>query len=488
MRTTLAPTIALLMIATLAIGCGSDTTKTPTTTTDTSAGSDAITTADGAGADGAGTDAVNGDTTAATDAGKTDAGTTDAGTTDAGTTDAGPTAKYTTCSAVGDCVSAACAANAKDCEKPCLADASADALQKAVPLLSCYQSKCVLGACKDSKEPKCAADCMTQQCIGDFIKCIDTPAVGAAACGTSFDCFDACDLNKGAGFACYSTCIDALTADDTKLLGDVGVCMAANPGKKPDEACGKEMFACMVGSKSGDKACFSVFKCSTDCQKDGKSEDACMVACLGGLTKAAQGAFIGLAPCLGDDKKMTSDPKCQAALKTCLDPKGTATCAATFTCASKCPGGNDDPSCMFECLHDSSSAAYDTFLEISACNPPGDVTPTSPPGDVTPTNSGPSEACLKSMVTCAAPSGKGDCVALFGCFQTCQKSLKEDNPMACMFQCATTGTTQAYADLIALGLCSDKCEDTCAGKGDACENTCMSQDCPAALKACSPPN
>ncbi|MCO4763782.1 MAG: hypothetical protein KC502_19875 [Myxococcales bacterium] len=466
--------LLLLVMVMMTVGCGSDggeTTKTDAGTSTDGASEDGSIGADAAGVDGA----ASGDGQSS----------------DAAASDAGQSAKYTTCSAVADCVDKACEKAEEGCEKTCLADGSKEALLGAAPLLSCYSSKCLEGACKDSDDDDCENDCMTEQCTAEFFTCIDTPATGKGLCGSSFDCFDKCDESKEGRFACYTTCIDSLSKDDTKLLEAVGTCMAANPGKNPEKVCGNEMFGCMLGSKTGDKGCHTIFSCSAACEKKDGKDANCMGKCAGDLTKDAQKAFIALGPCLGS-KDMDTDPKCQAALKTCIGPSGKATCQDTFGCASKCPEG-DDPSCMFDCLHQTDEAGYAAFSKIAACNgngggattPPGGVTATDAPGGATPTDDDMSPECISAMISCAAPSGTGDCAAVGKCVFGCMDKSKEDNPMSCIFQCASSGTAKAFGELAAFAQCDDKCEDKCKGKGDSCTNQCMQTDCPGPLKACS---
>ncbi len=473
------------LLAALSVGCTTDD-KPKTSDSDTSASADATSGDDGTGTDGtSGSDAAGGsDSTSGSDA-----ATADSGSSDAGATDTGPAAKYTTCPEVGDCVAKACEKNEKDCEKACLAEASNDALLKAAPLLSCYQTKCIDGACKDSKEEGCANDCLSAMCTADFIKCIDTPAKGTKTCGTAFSCFDGCDIAKGDGFACYSKCIDALSDDDVKLLVAMGECMAKNPGKDPEKVCGTEMITCMIGTKTGTKGCASVFSCSEDCQKAGGKDDECMVKCLGDITKEAQGAFVKVMPCLGDDEKM-AEKECQTAMKGCIDPSGTATCAETFSCISKCPD-DKGPGCMFDCMSKTDSKGYDQAQEISACFMADEATPASTPGGATPTgNDGPDPECIKTIITCAAPSGQGKCPDLLKCMDDCEdKSSGDDNGLECVFACAPKVTQAAFDNLMTLSTCSDKCEKQCEQDKDkdTCEGACMLKDCPAAAKACSPP-
>lgn len=454
-----AMTIALLTVFLAA--CGSDEAKTPATSTDAGAAADTASSEDGSTG--------------------TDVATSDAG----ATTDAGPAAKYNTCSEVGTCVSVACVDNKKDCEKPCLADASADALKTAAPLLSCYQDKCVAGKCKDSKDPKCGDSCMTEMCAPDLIACIDTPASGKETCSVALTCFDKCDLADASGFGCYTACLDALTPEDTALLKSLASCMGDNPGKDLEKVCSKEFFGCVIGSKSGDQGCHTVFACSEECIKAGGTEDSCMSTCVAKLTKESQTAFMATIPCLGDSN-LDSDPKCAAALKTCIAPSGKGSCSETFDCTSKCETSDneDDTGCMFGCLHESTSDSYDAFLALAKCGGDGEA---PPPGGVTPTNDDTNAQCIQSMVSCAAPSGKGDCGALQKCFETCEKKQKNDgNPMSCIFDCADVGSSQAYADLITFSQCNDKCENECSGKGDSCSTTCMTTNCPAAVKTCMP--
>ena len=478
--------LAALLPLSLAVGCSSDDGGESDKAADAGSSADAAADQDGiagdAGAGDAGTADVGTADVGTADAGAHDSGPTDAGAADSGPTDAGTSPKYTTCAAAMDCVSKACSIGGADCAKTCLDASTPVAKAKAEAFYSCFEDKCVNGACKDSKDPDCAGECMGTACTDVFLGCVDSEAEGDKPCGAGFGCFDACDSSKGDNFTCMGKCIDAMTAADVELLKAVGACIAKNPGQKIEQACGKELFTCQLGAKHGTQGCHTLFKCGEDCEAAGGKDDACMFECGSKLTEKAKAQFMDLIPCLGKQPGDSAD--CQAKFKACISPTGNKTCKETFECAGKCPQGNDSPTCMFGCLHETDSAGYDAFQGIQACNTPQGATPTDPPGGATPTE-GPSKLCIDSVVTCAEPSGTGGCAALLACSDACGKNNGGKNDgFGCVFECADKANKQAYTDLFTYSTCINACKKQCAGKDSACGTTCTQSKCPAEIKAC----
>lgn len=440
-----------------------DTSKADTTDTATGGDTAADTAADTASDTSA--DTQTGDTAADVDDGK----------------------KNKTCSAVGDCVMAACAPKKfeKDCQNACLADSSDAALVPAAGLLSCVQKTC-LPACKDSTEPGCLSDCMGEKCTSVFVACIahGTETKGAGTCFESINCFEGCETGKTATpFACNAACLAKTDAVGAKALSAVAECMA----KGDEEACGKELIDCVISGKSGPLACYEVFGCQTECEAKGGSDEQCMFSCVPKLTKEAQGKFMEAMPCFG-----SKDPACAAKIMGCVDPSGDQTCAQTFMCTEACSAKaetKDSPACIFGCLHKAKKEAAPAFGAVmAACDDgKGDAEPL--PGDPTPTeDSPPTKACMTAIFTCIDPPAVGQkCPEILACNQACEKSGDNKGGMGCGVTCATKGAKAEVQAMIDLIDCDNTCSTKCKGGAEDCKGKCMATTCADALAKCMPP-
>lgn len=430
--------VLLFSITALTAACG-DGGKTPTT-------ADAATTSDAQPSD------TKGDTSADTTGG-TDATTVS----DTAGGDA-TAAKYTTCAAVGDCVVEACKTNAKDCEKACLAEGSAEAVGKAVPLLGCVQQECQLGLCKDSTETGCVDDCTGKKCGVPLMACIDDGKAGTGSCGDATACFDTCNTAKGKPMTCYADCYNKLSATAKADLGKMVGCIAT---KGTPESCVPEMFTCLLGGKSGDKGCHTAFGCMAGCSGD--DSQGCLTKCAGELTKAGQAAFLAYLPCMGKDET----PECKAKQVACIAPIGTDTCVQTMDCIGKCttgePGKDPGAGCLFECFHTATAESVALIESMKTCGQSG-------AGDA---------KCMDVMFSCAKPAGTLTCGQISSCMSKCETGT------SCMFQCIQAAAPAGIADLKAAMACLDGCKTECKGDS-ACEGTCTDTKCKDLALKCVP--
>ena len=425
-------------------------------------------TADGAGLN----DTPLSDTAPGPDAAVPDTNGTDTAVADAPPTDV-PSAKYPTCVAVSDCVVAACSPTpTSDCQSGCLGGGSQDALEKALPLLTCIQGKCQDVQCKNSSDPTCVSNCIGASCTPELIGCIDDGKSGTALCGDAMACFDACGQNSGY-FACMSQCYGKLSTAGKASLTLMTSCMgkAAQAGKDPNQACIGELMSCMTGGKTGTKECYELFSCQDKCPGDNNTP--CIAACLSEVSAAGQKAFIDVLPCVGDAAKM-AEPDCVKKLNACINPSGQKTCAQTLSCENACQasaGGKDASACSFACLHDATPAAAEALGKITPCGI-ADKTPAQ------------AQACTDAMIGCANPSGTDTCPQITTCTQACGPSSSQD----CMFACIAKGSVAGAASFGKFINCKGSCDAQCKNSTDAqCGGKCLTSTCAADLAACMPP-
>jgi hypothetical protein len=369
---------------------------------------------------------------------------------------------YTNCVALSDCVAEACKTNAKDCEKPCLAAASADALAKAVPLLGCIQGQCTQGMCKDATDTTCMDDCLGQKCGLPLTACVDDGKAGAAQCGEAMGCFDTCKIASGTPISCIAKCYNALAAGGKQALGKLLTCFQAKGGQ---EACAGEMIQCLVGGKTGDKGCYTFFGCQQTC---GEGEDLqCIGNCAGQMTAAGQNALIDALPCFGAE----STPVCQAKMLACIAPTGADSCVQTFDCIGKCPSGgpgqDPGPACIFECFHGGAADTIGLFTELTPCGDPGSD----------------KSKCADGFLKCAKPAGTKTCGQVTSCSQACS-----NQGPGCLLKCLADGSAAATADWKAAYVCTQACGKQCQGDKDpkACEDACNATKCLAEITKCMP--
>ncbi|MSQ82801.1 MAG: hypothetical protein EXR77_07775 [Myxococcales bacterium] len=345
--------------------------------------------------------------------------------------------KYATCSALSQCISDKCSPPTTGCESSCLAQAAGDSTGKALPMLNCYQTKCLNEMCKGSTDAKCANDCFKTGCLSELFICLDDSKVGSKACDSISGCFDSCPLGKPDTFACMGKCFNDLDANGKKIANALGACFAKNPGPDPTQKCAAETVACFVGEKTGTSPCYSVFNCAAACKKAGKGDDmSCSLGCLGTVTKGGQKAFLDLMGCFGDNSG-TMTPECAGKFLACADPIGTADCLAGMSLLAKCQKAaedGDNPTCMFKALHGMTKEAATTFLQLTPCfgkNDPGSV-----------------KTCSPIFMQCVNPTGSADCGLTVTCMQKCPK----DDSM-CMFGCLKQASKQAAQDAWAAATC-----------------------------------
>ncbi len=370
---------------------------------------------------------------------------------------------YPTCIAVSDCVAEACKTNAKDCEKPCLAAASGDALGKALPLLGCVQSECTLGLCKDATNTDCLDDCLGQKCGLPLAACVDDGKAGAGQCGDAFGCFDTCKFAKGKAFSCIGSCYNALDAAGKKALNGMLTCIQT---KGKADACASEMLQCLIGGKTGDKGCYTLFGCQQEC---GPGDDMqCIAKCAGQMTAAGQKALIEALPCFGQPET----PACQAKMLACIAPTGVETCVQTFDCAAKCPQGKPGedlgPGCIFECFHGGKVETVALFTELTGCGDPGSD----------------KAKCADGFLKCAPPTGTQTCGQVTQCAQACSSQ----GP-GCLLKCLAAGSVAGAADWKAAYVCTQACGKQCQGTDNqkVCEDTCLANTCKVEIAKCMPP-
>lgn len=440
---------SLLLLAT---GCGSDATG-------------------GSAADAATADAQPADTLADAVA-DTVADTAGADASDAGTDGGGlpdvpggdvVAPLYTTCVAVSDCVAEACKIYSKDCEKPCLAAASAAAVSKAALLLGCIQSQCSLGLCKDATDTSCTDDCLGQKCGLPLTACVDDGKAGATQCGDALSCFDTCKIASGKPISCIATCYNALDAGGKKALGGLLTCFQ---DKGNPEACSGDLVQCLVSGKTGDKGCYTFFDCQQSC---GNPDDfQCIASCAGQMTAAAQKSLIDAIPCFGQEQT----PVCQGKVLACIAPTGVDSCVQTFDCVGKCPQGapgqDPGPGCAFECLHGGKVETVGLFTELTPCGDPASD----------------KAKCADGFLKCANPAGTKTCGQITACAQACG-----GGGAGCLLKCLAEGSTASTADWKAAYVCTQACGKQCQADSDpqACENTCNASQCLTQIKKCTPP-
>lgn len=458
-----------------ALGLLAACSSTPSSTGGPAATPDA---ADTQGADGSGlSDSLLSDTTPGPDAAVPDTAGADANGLDSAGIDGAAgdvaSAKYPTCVAVTDCVIDACTPTpTADCQSGCLGGGSQDALEKALPLLTCIQGKCQDVQCKNSTDPKCVSNCIGATCTPELIGCVDNGQSGTDACGDALGCFDACGQGSNY-FSCMGTCYAKLSSTGKTALSLMTACMgkAAQAGKDPNQACIGEMMGCLTGGKSGTKECFEVFSCQDKCP--GGDNTPCIAACLSEVSAAGQKAFIDVLPCVGDSAKM-AEPDCVKKLTACINPSGQKTCAQTLSCETACQaeaGGKDATACNFACAHDATPAAAEALNKVAVCGI-ADKTPAQ------------AQACADAMIGCANPSGTDACPAIMTCAQACGANSSQD----CVFGCLAKGSVAGATAFGKLMSCKDGCDAQCTNSTDnQCSGKCMGTTCAATLAACSPP-
>ena len=329
---------------------------------------------------------------------------------------------------------------AAGCETKCLGDANAAALTPGAPLLSCTKATC-LPACKDSKDPECVTDCMTEKCGADFFKCLDGGTDGAGICGDILGCADGCDGKTTGKFSCFAACFDKTSKAGKK---DFQAFMTCSSGPN-DPDCGKEVVQCITGGKTGAKKCGEAMDCADKCDevKGEGAKVACVGKCAAEVEAASTLLFIGAANCGGT---FTAD--CGPVLAKCLAPTGTDKCGDITKCVGACKDGDD--ACVQGCIAKGSEQSASDFFEFAlGCD--ADL-PT----------------CAASFLTCMAPDGADTCAKAIQCVSDCPKGANESSCVqACVMKVKATS-----AALLGPAL-------TCGAKKDA-----TSTECKAALGKC----
>ena len=354
--------------------------------------------------------------------------------------------KYPTCAAVADCAQAACAGSSSaSCASECLANGAPSALPGATALLTCVQTQCVEGQCKSGGNASCLQDCTSLRCMPKIFDCIEDGKTGTKGCADVKTCFDTCNASKTNVVSCLQTCYGSISAAGKAKAKPFATCVASAPaGSDPTASCMKETFGCFLDGKTGAKGCFDSIGCLTAC---GTSTDqfSCALGCFGDMTQAAQTAYLDVTPCLGKD--ITATAGCEDKLVVCLAPTGTQTCAESLGCAMGCNNsqGDNDPSCMFTCLHNTTAAADKLLLEHLGCN---SADPT----------------CTAGIIQCLAPSGTSSCPVIIACAMGCSTGQGQPPDMKCLLACIQKGSTAtattAYATLNCMGKTATGCADT----------------------------
>ncbi len=513
--------VLVAMACSSAIACGSSSTATTT--------GDVATTGDDTAAD-----AVAGDTLADTDAaGGGDALSGETIGDDAGLTDT-PTAKYPTCAAITDCAQAACA-NSTDssCASACLADGAPSALPAATALLTCIQTKCITGECKNSTDPKCLGNCSSIRCMPDVFACIEDGKTGTGACGDIKTCFDNCNAKYTNVMSCMQTCYEAISADGKSKGKAFGTCTSKAPaGADPTAQCMKETIGCFVDGKSGTKSCTDSIACLAKCDSE-PDGFGCAIGVFSEMSKAAQDAYVDAAPCFGQD--VTATAGCVDKVVVCLAPSGTETCGDALSCVMGCNGngsGDNNPSCTFNCLHNTTPDSAKLLIAKLGCNPSDATCAASlvqciaPTGDATcpavmscasGCGGGPGQppdmkcvlgcvkkgsnasatsafsamscqnnqnaSCTDTLVSCYNPSGTDNCAQLTQCVQGCYSA--GGDVAGCQATCYGSASVQAFKDFLALTACQQGCSKTC-NNDQTCTQTCTEKQCKSAQSACQP--
>lgn len=377
--------------------------------------------------------------------------------------------KYGTCAAVGDCIAVSCKGGEKGCESACLAASDSAAIAKALPLLSCYNDKCVADLCKDSTETSCNDDCLKSRCMPELFACIDNGKPGTKGCDSMPACMDKCKLGSGTPFSCLAACY-ADVDDAGRALGNaLAQCFASADPKNAEKQCAGALLQCFSGGKTGTQECFEGFDCVMGCQAAGGGDMqsiACSAACLGKVTKAGQDAFMSMMACFGQEPV---SPECGAKFLACANPTGTGDCFGGLGCIDTCqkaPGAKDGPQCVFKCAHAMTAPAAADFWAAASCLG----------------KSGADATCSATLLKCVAPTGTKNCADTVTCMQNC---TKDDG--VCLFGCLKAASSAGADSAWKFALCGQTCEAKCAGSSPSCAMECLASTCPTELAACTLP-
>jgi hypothetical protein len=415
----------------------------------------------------------------------------------------------------------------KDAPFTCMA-ACYNALDKANKALLGTFATCANKAVGEGKDPE-------KVCVPEMLACVAGGKTGTKGCWELFPCLKDCQAKGGTEDACVAQCVQQLSKEGQEQFLAMTPCF----DKEDDPTCLDKYMAC--AAPSGTKSCLDSFDCLTKCQQpakegEGGDDPSCMFVCLHDASPAAAKSFGALMPCMGSD---LSKPECIAALDTCIDAKGTATCLDTLKCTVGCqvPEGQPDPGpmCMFKCAEKASKTAASAFLAASACmdkNTPECGTALMTCVDAKGTKScaeiakcivtcpaqgggGPSATCpwdciaqgtkesaaagmqlltcgggsqcLGVTTACAKPSGTDTCNKIAVCVDTCAKG--GSSPQACTWDCVPKASAKGADDWFKFASCNGTCEAQCKGSVDpGCHGACLGKTCPAELLACSPPS
>ncbi len=427
-----------LSLCTWSAACGNSTTAT--STDDAVVGDQDATGSDALGNDTAGSDVQSGDTIGGD-----------------GTPTDTMSYKYNTCAAITDCAQAACAnSTASSCASECIAGGAPAALPTATALLTCVQAQCVEGQCKGSTDTGCMADCTSLRCMPKIFDCIEDGKTGTGGCGDVKTCFDTCNAGKTNVMSCLQTCYEKISAAGKAAAKPFADCMATAPNNgDPTAACMKETFGCFVDGKTGPKGCYDSMGCLSACSQ-ATDQFGCAIACFGQMTQAGQNAYVDVAPCLGKD--ITATAGCEDKLVVCLAPTGTQTCEEALVCVMGCGNGGNDPTCMFSCLHNTTSDADKFLFSKIGCD-----------------QSDP--ACSASMIQCIAPNGTATCPAVIGCAMGCSGGPGQSPDIKCVMACVKKGSTATATTAYAMLNCMGKSAPGCVDTAVACYNPSGTKDC-----------
>lgn len=270
-------------------------------------------------------------------------------------------AKYTTCSALLDCVQAACSPNWDDyCAAECEVAASAAALAawaKAAKGIAGCQMKC------GGKPIGCAQACVADLFLFAKVLCVTETQSGTANCAEVANCMaDTCAAkDQGCVMACAAKASASAKADLLTMIE----CSATSGGKGLVVGCTQQMLTCMSGGATGTASCFLTASCADGCMQAGAGdEELCLGGCYAKASLEAQKAFVPAFKCL---LSAGSANDCANTLLACVPGGGAATCGAVAQCAAKCAVATPGSACTLACLDKAAPGQGANWLKLEGC-------------------------------------------------------------------------------------------------------------------------
>lgn len=279
-------------------------------------------------------------------------------------------APLTTCVAVSECATIACADGQPGCAATCLGQATEDAMVRATPLWACYDQMCLSDFCLNVDVDSCLDPCLHDLCGGHLLICVALDTHGQDGCIDTVECIEeGCDLGEPGGFLCAQACYANADAEAKDKLLAAYQCFQENGGtSEAFGPCEEEAQACLTdipgGQGAGKGSCLDVTNClGEQCMDSPDAGPVCLGECLLLGTEAAQDQAMAVYGCFGSEPDLLA---CIDLMLVCAEPGGEGGCEVVSACLDTC---SDEVFCPVACMHEASKEGAMEWAAAMGCMP-----------------------------------------------------------------------------------------------------------------------